>query len=432
MAHHETTQSGDAATRSATISTQDVGTAPVAITTQFEEVIAQYRGGNLSRAESVDRLGSIIFAAPGGIGGNPGALQAHLASLDDWDRERAVAAARGGEVDGHEQNRGSEGIGRDASPGTPGGRGTRNDPGDASLFRGVLTPFPESRAPTPAEPTRATRWNEVSPADYAWNWKVIGIPLKWRSVEPLTRRTQLLRGVYARDPKQAIASLLDQYDKPSFPPSLRKTVLLHEFLELEKLYGETFTREATTPDTYSLGPKVEIEIQESGGGAKSKAVKDFGIWATLWDQYAMAVTYAYPHRANELAAYRKWIVNYFMFSRNSSVVLDIDRAIRRAILADQTLSLDDEKSLAAFNFRFSDQGVGRAESSRTIQGSQRHGAARGGSGDDVITVEYCKRWNRGQCSNPNCRFSHICSGCGGDHQRGSCQRIGGTGKARPM
>lgn len=427
MAHHETALSGDAATGSATISTQDVGTAPVAITTQCEEVIAQYRSGNLNRAESIDRLGSIISAAPGGIGGNPGALHAHLASLDDWDRERAVAAARGGEARGHEEGRGSEGIGRDTSPMAP-----QNDPGDTSLFQGILAPFRESRAPTPAEPTRTARWNEVNPADYAWNWKVVGTPLKWRSVEPLTRRTQLLRGVYARDPKQAISSLLDQYDKPSFPPSLWKTVLLHEFLELEKLYGETFTLEATKPDTYSLGPKVEIEIQDSGGGAKSKAVKDFGIWATLWDQYAGAVVYAYPHRANELAAYRKWIVNYFMFSRNSSVVLDIDRAIRRAILADQTLSLDDEKSLAAFNFRFSDQGVGRAESSRALQGSQRRGAARGASGDDVVTVEYCKRWNRGQCNNPNCRFSHVCSGCGGDHQRGSCQRIGGTGKARAV
>lgn len=432
MAHHETTQSGDAATGSATISTQDVGTAPVAVTTQCEEVIAQYRGGNLNRAESIDQLGSIISAAPGGIGGNPGALHAHLASLDDWDRERAAAATRGGEARGREQTRDPEGIGRDEGPTLPRGREIRNDPADISLFQGMLGPFVESRVPSPVEPARTTRWNEVNPADYAWNWRIVGMPVKWRSVNPLMRRTQLLRGVYARDPKQAIASLLDQYDKPNFPPSLWKTVLLHEFLELEKLYGETFTLEATKPDTYSLGPKVEIEIQESGGGAKSKAIKDFGIWATLWDQYAAAVIYAYPHRANELAAYRKWIVNYFMFSKSSNIVLDIDRAIRRAILADQTLSLDDEKSLAAFNFRFSDQGVGKAESSRSIQGSQRRGGARGISGDDVITVEYCKRWNRGQCNNLNCRFSHVCSGCGGDHQRASCQRIGGAGKARGM
>jgi len=96
-----------------------------------------------------------------------------------------------------------------------------------------------------------------------------------------------MRGVYAKDPKQAVASVLIQYDKPDFPPSLWKTVLLNDFLELEKLYGETFALEATKPDTYSLGDKLEIEIQDSGGQAKSKTIGEFGTWTVLWDQYAI-------------------------------------------------------------------------------------------------------------------------------------------------
>jgi len=335
MAQDETSRTRDAGSSSATILSQDIRTAPIAITTSCEEVVALYRNGGLERTQAVDQLGTIIAGAPGGIGGNPGALQAHLSALYEWDREQAEAATRGGEGHRAPGQASSETVARGATPSrSEGGAASANRDADISGIRGILAPFPGSEPRSPAEPARAARWNEVDPADYAWNWKVVGMPIKWRTIEPLTRQTQLLRGTYTKDPKQAIASLLDQFDKPMFPPSLWKTVLLNEFLELEKLYGETFTLKATKPDTYSLGPKVEIEIQESGGGAKSKAVKDFGIWASLWDQYAAAVTYVYPHRVSELTAYRKWIVNYFMFSRSPGIVLDIDHAIRRAIVAD--------------------------------------------------------------------------------------------------
>ena len=199
---HGPTQPENPTSSSATLSTQNVGTAPVVITASCEEVIAAYRAGNLSRTIAVDRLGSTIAAAPGGIGGNPGALQAHLASLDEWDRERIIAAARGADRTGDEQNQSDEvGAERCARPDR-----------DALI------------------PTRASRWNDVDPGDYAWNWRSRGMPHKWGLLQPLTRRTQEMRGVYAKDPKQAVASVLVQYDKPDSPPCLWKTVLLkHEF-----------------------------------------------------------------------------------------------------------------------------------------------------------------------------------------------------------
>jgi hypothetical protein len=411
---------------------------PTSITISCEGVVDAYRAGNIDRAEAVDQLSTIIANAPGGIGGNPGALQAHLAPLEEWDRERADAAARGsGARQDITQDR--DDVGNEYGDREVRERDRRD--GD-SIFRmgfsrahDFVTPFNGSRATTPAEAGRAGQWNEVDPADYAWNWKGSDPPGKWKSIEPLTRRTQQLRAIYARDPKQAMASVLEQYDKPVFPQSMWKTVLLNDFLEFEKLHGETFTLESTKADTYSLGDNVEIEILDSGGGAKSRAVSDFGTWTVLWDQYAAAVAYAYPHRRNELDGYRKWIVNYFRWSKRPHIVLDIDRACRRAITGDQTLSLDDKDSLAAFNFRFSDQGVGgEGPIPRSSMYNRRRGTARSASNtsnrDDRTSNEYCKRWNKGLCSNPKCQFVHMCSGCGGDHQRGSCQRIGGTGKAR--
>ena len=96
MSHQDgPAQPQNAEPSTATLSTRNVGSAPVDITAACKEIVVAYRTGNLTRSAAVDRLGTSIAAAPGGIGGNPGALQAHLASLDEWDRERIVAAARG-------------------------------------------------------------------------------------------------------------------------------------------------------------------------------------------------------------------------------------------------------------------------------------------------------------------------------------------------
>ena len=40
----------------------------------------------------------------------------------------------------------------------------------------------------------------------------------------------------------------------------------------------------------------------------------------------------------------------------------------------------------------------------------------------------CHSWNAGHCIavNPNCRFRHACSRCGGDHQATSCTSLQST------
>ncbi len=35
--------------------------------------------------------------------------------------------------------------------------------------------------------------------------------------------------------------------------------------------------------------------------------------------------------------------------------------------------------------------------------------------------EACRKWNTGGCSYPRCRFRHVCSGCGGNHQLMHCR-----------
>jgi hypothetical protein len=74
---------------------QTLDSASLRVTASCEEVVEAYRTGSLERAEAIDRLGTIIANAPGGIGGNPGALHANLAGIEEWDRERAEAAERG-------------------------------------------------------------------------------------------------------------------------------------------------------------------------------------------------------------------------------------------------------------------------------------------------------------------------------------------------
>ena len=113
----------------------------------------------------------------------------------------------------------------------------------------------------------------------------------------------------------------------------------------------------------------------------------------------------YPHRRNELTSYQKWIINLFKWARSPSVVLDIDRACRRAVLGDQTLSLDDKDSWAAVNFRFFAQGVGEGNASGSYQGGQqRSNMRRPPSRNLGLDPEVCKRWNKGKCNGVSCRY----------------------------
>ena len=267
-------------TQNASQQDQDVGTAPTAITAACESIVADYHAGDGTRGEAIDHLGVAIAGVPGGILGNPGALQVHLAFLNEWDCDRASAAAQTG------------GMGQDDSRTIDGSRGNNRDrgsePQDDEYRHGKLRPTfrdlrgiagcePDNDPPTPAPFVRSGRWNDVDPGDYAWNWRSARDPLKWTVLEPLTCRTQLLWAVYAKDPKQAVAGVLEQYDKPDFPPSLWKTVLL----ELKKLHGESFTLEATKSDNYLIREGIELEVKDDGGGAKT--IGDFSTWSILWD-----------------------------------------------------------------------------------------------------------------------------------------------------
>jgi len=152
MSHQDgSTQPQNAGPSSATISSQNVGTAPTDITSSCEEVVVAYRAGNLTRSVAVDRLGSSIAAAPGGIGGNPGALQAHLASLDEWDRERVVAAARGiGEASGRPFRIDEDEGDRHPIPARQPGHGEGEDagPNPVAAASGIFTPHRRGTNPS--------------------------------------------------------------------------------------------------------------------------------------------------------------------------------------------------------------------------------------------------------------------------------------------
>ena len=68
----------------------------------------------------------------------------------------------------------------DGIEGAPVHQAKRDERGDAGPSYiapgGIFTPIRRGDTPVPPELTRATCWNDVDPADYAWNWKLKGVP----------------------------------------------------------------------------------------------------------------------------------------------------------------------------------------------------------------------------------------------------------------
>lgn len=309
------------------------------------------------------------------------------------------------------------------------------DGGPSSHFQRV------ERSTTPVSPERhasTRKWDDISIDSYAWNWGVGGEPTDW-PVLSTTQRTQYLQSIYSLNKRQALVSLHSKYTRPPLHRTLWETVLLNDFLDFDRLNFESETLLSTQTSKFSIGDGVSIEI---GGGdeKRTKKVSDFGSWSILYDKWARAVVFAYPHRSPELDFYRAWMVNEFTNVRTDSVdlIINLDKACRRAAAEDQTFSLDNPSRLSAIEFKYtspfgkgtrvsitsggsySDDGAG--PSRRSTQ--KKRGA--GGPQGDGQSRDVCRKWNQNrECIKSPCPYPHRCSRCGGEHREPGCPKGSG-------
>ena len=152
----------------------------------------------------------------------------------------------------------------------------------------------------------------------------------------------MLQQRYVAHTRQVLKDLMAQAKLPPYPQLLWETVLLNQYIDLNKVHAIWC---AEVPDE---------EIVYSGGRFKflfngiqgQDSIKSQGAWLAAFEYYSDAVTFAYPHRATELIRYRKFILQQFGYVDlfNHWVIIEFDQNIRTQLASDPQLTFDDAES----------------------------------------------------------------------------------------
>ncbi|KAJ6531057.1 hypothetical protein B0H19DRAFT_850999, partial [Mycena capillaripes] len=99
---------------------------------------------------------------------------------------------------------------------------------------------------------------------------------------------------------------------------------------------------ASTSDerTAALGERLEFRF---GVIAPAKVVSDAGNWSIAFDPMRVATLFVLPHRAEELAGYRDYIVILFAATHFSfhSRIIELDNAVRKRVSQRRDIELTD-------------------------------------------------------------------------------------------
>ena len=100
-----------------------------------------------------------------------------------------------------------------------------------------------------------------------------------------------VREYFIQHKKKALENVKSQIDKPQFPTSLWETVLVDQYVDLNKLYaiqGKQAKDEEVVHETRQF-KFIFNQIQSK------QTIYDHGAWGTAFDSYADALIFAYPH-----------------------------------------------------------------------------------------------------------------------------------------
>jgi hypothetical protein len=142
-------------------------------------------------------------------------------------------------------------------------------------------------------------------------------------------------------------------------------------------------------------------------------------WSTAWRRSSKAVTFAFPHRREELLEYGDYIESEFaakiVSSHHKLILYDI--ALRNEVAAGQNILLTDHHRFSRlYSAIVMPEGVeGRSEKSSFNRPSKTKGHDK---------PEICNKFNIGTCKNSesNCKYRHLCKNCGKPgHGRKDCE-----------
>jgi hypothetical protein len=233
---------------------------------------------------------------------------------------------------------------------------------------------------------------------------------------PSCEETRRLLRAYNRDLSKAKFYVRIAHNSPSgIPSSQWERILKGESVDLNHIFA---LLHHVVPDEERTGRLGDTEIT-FGVAEPKKRISTAAEWSSTWRRASRAISFAFPHRRDELVEYGDYIESEFAAKVVSShhKLLLYDVALRNEVSGGQQHLLTDPSHFSRLYSAIvlpdgvessSDKSTGK----KTVKGQLR--------GDKP---EICNKFNIGTCKNTSsaCKYRHLCKNCGGpDHGKKDC------------
>ncbi|KAJ7222639.1 hypothetical protein GGX14DRAFT_352366 [Mycena pura] len=253
---------------------------------------------------------------------------------------------------------------------------------------------------------------KVDASEYAWRARAEDF-LETLHFTPEHQRVLEQVEIHSRDIKGAVTDVTIAPFVPALPYGQWKPILLDQFVDFDSILSNTFATEPEEPQQLVIG-ETSLEVKKSKVVSK---ITTHGQWINAFRVYEDAVNFAFDGRRHELRTY--WThINDLFSSRHYSLhsrVISYDRATRVFVGQRRDVLLGDVHRFRHIqDAHLSDGGIAIV----TPKPRDRNGKpSRANNG-----TETCRKWNFGRCQlGVDCRYRHVCLGCGNTgHRKSDC------------
>lgn len=227
------------------------------------------------------------------------------------------------------------------------------------------------------------------------------------SLHPSCDETRRLLRAYNRDiTKSKFFVKIAPNSPPGIPSSQWERIFRGDAVDLNQIYASLHH---VIPDEERTGRVGDTEISFALSETK-KRVRTASEWSSAWRRASRAITFAFPHRRDELLEYGDYIEGEFAAKLTSSHhrVILYDSALRNEVGGGQhCLLMDSHKFSRLYSAIVMPDGV------ETQHGSGGKNKKSSGTNQDASKSEICNKFNNGTCKNADadCKYRHACKGC---------------------
>ncbi|KAF8803883.1 hypothetical protein BYT27DRAFT_7026491, partial [Phlegmacium glaucopus] len=225
-------------------------------------------------------------------------------------------------------------------------------------------------------------------------------------IHPSCQETRRLLRAYNRDISKAKFFAKIAPNSPTgIPSSQWERVFRGDAIDLNQILTSLHHVVADEERKGRLGDtEISLGITEA-----KKHVRTASEWSTAWRRASKAISFAFPHRRNELLEYGDYIEAEFaakLLSSHHKIIL-YDIALRNEIGAGQhALLTDTQRFTRLYSAIVMPDGIESYGSSFVSKKSHN-------SSIPINRPEICNKYNNGSCrsADADCKYRHVCKDC---------------------